>query len=84
MKFWKKIAQDAVDSVKEVSTEAAADKLDILGDLALVGIFSLLTVKAFKSASDDRDDRHGGGLGLPDHTDVTINNYYYDRNGRTK
>lgn len=50
----KKATETATETVKEITKEDASRKLDILGDIAKVGILTLLTVATFKSAS------HGG------------------------
>lgn len=77
MKFLKKVARDAVDEIKQVSTKEVSEKTDIIGDLATIGIFILMSINAFRGGSSK-----GNGINLPDHADVTINNYYYG--GRVK
>ncbi len=47
----KKATETATDTVKQITKEDAANTLDILGDLAKIGIFTVLTIGAFKATS---------------------------------
>lgn len=82
MSIFKKFATKTVDAVKEVASESTTEKLDVLGDLAKVGIFAFMAYSAVKGVAT-------GGHSLPtpkrppDFSQMIINNYYYG-NRRTK
>ncbi len=74
MNIFKKAAEKTVDAVKEVASAETTTKLDILGDLAKIGVFALMAYTTVKGAT--------GGIthaskNLPDVSSLIINNYYY-------
>lgn len=72
MGLMKRFTRRAVDLVQETASEAmketTADKLEIWGSLAKIGIFACLAIGAFKGHKK---------FGLSDFSTITINNYYY-------
>lgn len=78
--FRKKVqdyAQEAVDTVKDITTTAAAEKMDIWGDLARIGTFLFIAVGAIRGVSGGHGERKVGGQEIPDVRTFTVNNYYY-------
>lgn len=67
--------EDAVGMVKDITTKATAEKMDIWGDVAKIGTFAIMAVGAIKGLSKGGkrhdDEEH------PDVRTMTINNYYY-------
>ena len=43
--------QTATDTVKQITKEDAANRLDILGNIAKIGVFAVLVVASIKGAS---------------------------------
>ena len=72
MSVFKNWTRKAVESVKEVMTKDTADKLDIYGSLAKIGIFVLLMIGMLK-----KNDHHHSNN--PDFSQITVNNYYYGK-----
>ena len=44
-----KATETATETVKEIAKEDTSKKLDMLGNIAKIGIFTILTIGAFKS-----------------------------------
>ena len=49
--FIQKATTTATQTVKDITKEDASRTLDMLGDIAKIGIFTVLTIGAFKSSS---------------------------------
>lgn len=73
-KWSRKAVETVKDQAKDVMTEDTAEKLDILGDVAKIGVLAALMISAFHG-------KHKAG-NLPDFSSVTINNYYYGRGSK--
>ena len=83
MSIFKKFATKTVDAVKEVASESTTEKLDVLGDLAKVGIFAFMAYSAVKGVATGGHPSLPSPKRPPDFSQLIINNYYYG-NRRTK
>ena len=74
MNIFKKAAEKTVDAVKEVASAETATKLDVLGDLAKIGLFALTAYGMIKGSNIGASH---AAKNLPDVSSLIINNYYY-------
>lgn len=76
MSIFKKFATKTVDAVKEVASESTTEKLDVLGDIAKIGIFAFMAFTAVKGATSGHPSLPAPKR-LPDFSQLVINNYYF-------
>lgn len=78
---------DAVGVVKDIAAKATAEKMDVWGDAAKIGIFTMMAIGLFRGNRRQSAGRNAGFGAEPDVRTMTVNNYYYGyqpRYGRKK